>query len=101
MFPAARFDDGLLDLCVFPCRSRLELLRHACFTVYGKHVGRNGVIYAQCRRIMISSEEQVPIEIDGEPGGTLPAEVTVLPGAAHFLGVQKPNVQKRPKKSRL
>ena len=62
----ARYDDGLLDVCVIPCASRTTLLGHACRAFLRRHVGRGGVVYCHCRRIRISSPEKVPIELDGE-----------------------------------
>jgi diacylglycerol kinase (ATP) len=81
----ARPDDGLLDLGVFPCGSRLRMLGHAGRALLRRHLGRWGMIYRQCRTVRISSDEQVPIEVDGELGGVLPAECSVQPGAVRFL----------------
>ena len=81
----ARNDDGLLDLGVFPCASRSRMFSHACRAFLRRHVGRRGMIYRQCRTVRISSDEDVPIEVDGEWGGTLPAECSIRPGAAGFL----------------
>ena len=85
----ARIDDGLLDLGVFPCGSRLRMLGHAGRAFLRRHVGRWGMIYRQCRTVRISSNEQVPIEVDGELGGVLPAECSVQPGAVRFLRLSR------------
>lgn len=82
----ARYDDGLLDVCIFPCASRIKLGAHACRVFRRRHVGRGGVVYRQCSRVRITSPDEVPIEVDGELGGVLPADCTILPGAARFLG---------------
>lgn len=81
----ARYDDGLLDVCAFPCSSRWELTKHAWRVLRRWHIGRSGVVYGQYRHIRITSPDSVPIEADGESAGMLPAECTVLPGAAKFL----------------
>ena len=81
----ARYDDGLLDVCILPCTSRTKLATHACRVFCQRHGGRGGTIYRQCRRIRISSEDIVPTEVDGEVGSLLPADCTILPGAARFL----------------
>jgi YegS/Rv2252/BmrU family lipid kinase len=81
----ARYDDGLLDVCVIPCRSRASLLRQAVRVLLRRHRGRGGVVYRQCRRVRISSPKQVPVELDGELAGSLPAACSILPGAARFL----------------
>lgn len=81
----AKYDDGLLDLCVFPCASRRTLTCHAYRCFLKRHMGRGGVIYGQCRRIHIHSPEEVPVQIDGDPGGVLPVQVSIEAGGATFL----------------
>jgi diacylglycerol kinase family enzyme len=84
VLPHARYDDGLLDVCIFPCGSRWTLLGHA-YRIFTKgHVGRGGVIYHQTRSLRIRSPQEVPIEIDGDVGGALPADVSIIPRAAMF-----------------
>lgn len=85
MLMKARNDDGLLDVGVFPCASRGAMFGHACRAFIRRHVGRGGMLYRQCRTTRISSDEAVPIEVDGELGGHLPAECSVQPGAVSFL----------------
>ena len=77
----ARHDDGLLDLCVFPCRGRLGLIAHSLRTVVRKHVEHGGVRYARLRHVRVESDSTVPVELDGEAAGCLPIEVTVRPAA--------------------
>lgn len=74
-------DDGLLDLCIFPCCGRAELLSHAFRVVRRKHLVRGGAIYIQARRIEVSSPEAVPVELDGDVAGVVPARFEILPGA--------------------
>ena len=81
----ARYDDGLLDVCVLPCASRFKLVGHACRIFLGRHVERGRVIYRQGRRVQVSSPLEVPIEVDGDVGGLLPVDCTVVRGAARFL----------------
>jgi len=81
----ARNDDGLLDVGVFPCASRRRMFGHAYRSFLRRHIGRGGMIYRQCRTTRITSDEPVPIEVDGEWGGHLPTECSVQPGAVTFL----------------
>jgi diacylglycerol kinase (ATP) len=82
----ARFDDGLLDLCVLPCASRLRFVRHVLHVLQGRHVEDRTVVYRQVRTVSIESPEaDVPVEVDGDNGGYLPGTWTVLRGAARFL----------------
>lgn len=82
----AEFDDGLLDLCVFPCRRQVRLLLHSATTLLQIHPERRAVVYRRCRKIMISSNAQpVRVQVDGDPGGYLPARIEVCPGALSVL----------------
>jgi YegS/Rv2252/BmrU family lipid kinase len=90
----ARYDDGFLDVCAFPCSTRRAFVKHAWRVFRRWHIGRGGVVYRQCRRIRITSPDTVPIEADGEFAGTLPAECTILPRAAQFLG--SPSIRHAP-----
>ncbi|MCK4849920.1 MAG: diacylglycerol kinase family lipid kinase [Phycisphaerae bacterium] len=82
----ARFDDGLLDLCVYPCHWQGRLLLHSLTTMLQVHPERRSVIYRRCRNVVISSGKQpLRMQIDGDPGGLLPARIEVCPGALHVL----------------
>ncbi len=77
----ARPDDGLLDLCIFSCRDRRQLIAHSLRTVLKKHIEHPDVRYARVRQVRIESAEAVPIELDGDPGGTLPLDVSIRAAA--------------------
>ncbi len=81
----AKHDDGLLDLCVMKCASRIQLLSHASRVIRGQHVNHRDVIYSQCREFSIESPTQVPVEVDGDFAGYLPIQASILPHAANFL----------------
>ncbi len=71
----AVMDDGLLDICIFRCRSRLKLLSHAFRTAWGRHLTSSDVLYLRAREIRVSSVAPVPYEVDGDDGGDLPADI--------------------------
>ena len=81
----ARRDDGLLDLCIYPCRTRTRLVKHAFHTVWGDHDRVGGVIYRKCRRIHLDGDPSVPLQADGDAAGGLPADYRVLPSAVTLL----------------
>jgi YegS/Rv2252/BmrU family lipid kinase len=81
----ARYDDGLLDVCIYRCDSRLELVGHSWRTIFRKHRANPRVIYRQARNIKVSSEKTVPIETDGDSAGVLPAEYEVVPRAIEVI----------------
>lgn len=71
--PTARGDDGLLDLVVFRDPGPLRALRYLWLVFRGLHLRRSGVIHRKVRRVAITSTEDVPIQLDGDPAGTLRA----------------------------
>jgi diacylglycerol kinase family enzyme len=78
-------DDGLLDVCVYPCGSRSGLLRHAMQTLFRKHVTTGDAIYLHGRHVDITSDVPVPLQIDGDVGDTLPARLGIIPQGVAFL----------------
>ena len=68
-------DDGLLDICIFRCRSRSKLLSHAFRIACGRHLTSSDVLYLRAREIRVSSDVPVPFEVDGDDGGDLPADI--------------------------
>ncbi len=62
----AKWDDGLLDVVVFPCSTRTGLVRHAVWTVARRHFGRNGVVCFRSRRVVVEHDDAVGVQVDGE-----------------------------------
>ena len=77
--------DGLLDVCVFPGRSLLTKLRHLFLVVIGRHDADPEVTYLQVRELLVAARPPIPIQVDGEPYGTTPARIEVVPGAVRML----------------
>jgi YegS/Rv2252/BmrU family lipid kinase len=69
MTPEARNDDGLLDMCLAPRTSLLQLLRLLPLTFKGSHVRTGRVILCRGERIRIDSPGGMPVHIDGEMVG--------------------------------
>ncbi len=84
--PRARLDDGLLDILLIHGQSVLDRLRSFANIYSGKHLGLAGFSYFQARCIVLSSTQKVDIEADGEPWGTLPCRVDILPSALRIAG---------------
>jgi len=90
----ANFSDGLLDVCVYKCASRMQFIKHSAKTVFKLHANADDVIYRQCKKIYISStSEDVRTEIDGDPGPELPMKIEVIP---HAVQVFVPRSGKKP-----
>ena len=82
----ADFGDGLLDVCIYKCASRVHLLKHSLMTVFKQHAFGSDVIYRQGKDISVSSETaDMATEIDGDPGPALPVQIKVIPRAVNCL----------------
>lgn len=85
--PHARLDDGLFDVVVIPDLGRARLLLHLPGLYRGTHVEVPEVVSVRGRCMQAEAEPgTVRLEIDGEPLGTLPARIEVVPGAVSLLG---------------
>jgi diacylglycerol kinase (ATP) len=82
----AKPDDGLLDVCVFECRRRLSVLRHFVNMMLRRHMNAAGFFYSQGRNVRVCAEEKgVPVQVDGDVAGWLPAEFFVSGRRAKLL----------------
>jgi diacylglycerol kinase (ATP) len=64
--PAAKIDDGLLDVCICDGLGTLQILRFLPKTLRGTHVGVSCVHMRTARRVRISSDTPLPVHADGE-----------------------------------
>ena len=86
ILPEADCSDGLLDICIYKCRRRPRLLLHSLLTILGQSHRSGQVVRARGRHIAISSPEpDVPVQLDGDPGPSLPLSITVVPAAARVM----------------
>ncbi|MBN2183456.1 MAG: diacylglycerol kinase family lipid kinase [Sedimentisphaerales bacterium] len=86
----ADFGDGLLDVCIYKCASRIHLIKHSMMTVLKHHANSRDVIYRQGKNINVSSDvSSIRTEIDGDPGPALPVEINVLPHAVNCIVPEK------------
>lgn len=85
LLPHARPDDGLLDVCVMPCRTRLEAARLLLMAAGGEHLAAEGVIYVKGKSVRIESSVPVPVQVDGEAAGHTPADIRLLHVRVPFI----------------
>ncbi|MBQ8306844.1 MAG: diacylglycerol kinase family lipid kinase [Blautia sp.] len=67
--PAARTDDGILDVIVAENMSRLRMLLSLPFAMPGYHTGFRGIHIYRCKSIEITADRRCAVHIDGESGG--------------------------------
>lgn len=87
--PAARPDDGLLDITIVGDVGRLELLRWFRKVFDGSHLDHPMVTTMRGRAITLAAVD-TDIWADGEPVAATPVTVEAVPGALLLAGVTLP-----------
>lgn len=85
VFPGARLDDGLLDVCIFHNGRYRDVLRYAWAVCRSRHVRLPDVQYFQARQFTCSAAPAAPYELDGELVGQTPVRFTVQPAALRVI----------------
>jgi diacylglycerol kinase (ATP) len=85
MAPRARLDDGLLDVCIVPAMSKLELLRWVPAAYRGKHLAHPRIRYFQARKLTLNSPCHLELFADGEFIQELPATIEAVPSALQVM----------------
>ncbi len=77
--PDAVGTDGLLDACTFSSGSFWHALRYLGYVALRRHRVLADFSSSLVARVRIESDEPVPYQLDGDPGGFLPLDIEVLP----------------------
>lgn len=72
--PDSSINDGLFTLIILKKCNIAEFIRVASLAVRGEHFNDPNVIYTQASNIRVTSSDRVQLNLDGEYGGTIPAE---------------------------
>lgn len=83
--PNALIDDGYFDLIILKKTNLAEFLRIATAALRGAHLDDEKIIYAQAKRIKITPNEKMLLNLDGEYGGELPGEIVNLKQHIEFF----------------
>jgi diacylglycerol kinase (ATP) len=76
-FKNAVIDDGLLDVVVFKQLGYLEIIKYLQNVLFSSEIRLPEVEYFQTKELRVTSEEDVPVEIDGELVGQCPVKFQV------------------------
>lgn len=87
--PNALIDDGYFDLLILKKTNLAEFLRLATAALRGAHLDDEKIIYTQAKRIKITPNEKMLLNIDGEYGGLLPGEIVNLKQHLEFFVSQE------------
>ena len=83
--PQADGADGLLDLCTFREGSLWHGLRYLAAVTRGRHSQLPDCGIARVRSLRVEAQNKTPFQVDGDPGGLLPLEVSVVPNRVTLL----------------
>ena len=84
-FKHAVLDDGLFDVVVFKRLGYLEIMKYLQDVVFSSDIRAPEVEYFQTQRLRVTSEQDVPVELDGELAGNCPVEVRIQKKALQVL----------------
>jgi diacylglycerol kinase (ATP) len=84
-FKQAVMNDGLLDVIVFKRLSYVDIIRYLQNVVFTPQISSPEVEYFQTKHLSVSSDESVPVEIDGELIGNCPVEFKIRAGGLRVL----------------
>ncbi|MFN2541977.1 MAG: diacylglycerol kinase family protein [Chthoniobacterales bacterium] len=76
-FKHAANDDGLLDVVAFKQLGYLEIIKYLQDVFFSSDIRLPEVEYFQTRRLRITSDQDVPVEVDGELAGNCPVEFAI------------------------
>ncbi|MFQ5594337.1 MAG: diacylglycerol/lipid kinase family protein, partial [Anaerolineae bacterium] len=83
--PNARLDDGWLNAHIFKGQGLLTLLRHLISVLTRRHRRDPNVAAYDIRHMTIETAEPLQVQVDGEPFGTTPISLEVVPRALKIL----------------
>ena len=84
-FKHAVIDDGLFDVVVFKRLGYLEIIKYLQDVIFSSEIRAPEIEYFQTRRLRITSEQEVPLELDGELAGNCPVEFRIQEKALRVL----------------
>ncbi len=90
--PQADPTDGALDVCTFQRSGMVYGLGYLSRLWFGSHQSLRGFRHQLCQHLSLpapldanGNPLEIPFQIDGDPGGVLPLEISVLPGRLQLL----------------
>lgn len=90
LIPDSDPSDGYLDLRSYRGRGRLLGMWHLLSVLVGFHGEWSGARLRRVREVTIAADVATEYQIDGDPGGSLPVSIKVLPRRITLLAPQPP-----------
>ena len=67
--PQARYDDGIMDICIATDVTRLEVIPLIPKLIKGQHTDHHKIIMDRARNVTLQSDFPLPCQADGETIG--------------------------------
>jgi diacylglycerol kinase (ATP) len=83
--PQARLDDGFLDIFVFRGLGFQYVVRHLVRILSQRYLDDPEIVHRQARCVEVRTEETLSVQADGDPIGTTPVTVEVVPRALRII----------------
>lgn len=83
--PQAELDDGCLDVVASGCATKARFLRTLPLVFKGEHLDEPSVSVFRGQRIEVAADRPFEIYADGDPIGSVPATITVVPRCLRVL----------------
>jgi diacylglycerol kinase (ATP) len=83
--PQAELDDGLLDVILTHCATRMDVIGELRRIYNGGLLKNPKVTLHKAQTLLLESNEKLAIDIDGETVGFTPARITIRPLAVRFI----------------
>ncbi|SMO77520.1 YegS/Rv2252/BmrU family lipid kinase [Melghirimyces algeriensis] len=80
LLPQARMNDGLLDVLVVRKGGLSDLVHLVRAVLRGEHLEDEHILYFQTNKLLVTPEETMKLNLDGEWGGSLSGQVSMLGG---------------------
>ncbi len=85
VFPRARLDDGVLDVAVLPRVTWFTLVRIVPSLLRDDFARCRDVVHLQGDRISLTSPDPMPLHLEGDNVGELPADLSLRPKALRVV----------------
>lgn len=77
--PESKLDDGLLDVLLIRKMNLAEFIRLVTLALRGEHLNDPHVTHFRTNSLKVTTPDYVQLNLDGEYGGVLPCNFSVLP----------------------
>jgi diacylglycerol kinase (ATP) len=87
--PEAEPDDGLLHFVVFEHPGAISMCGYLLSVLLRRHAHTESVQCGAAKFLQISSPQPVPVQVDGDPSGATPLEISIVPQAIRVIDMRE------------